>query len=219
MSVARNLDQYYEILELPSTASHSDVQKAYIKAKKTYSADNPALYSLFSKDEARELLRLVEEAYCALTGGIRNEVPELKSVKPAQISSYREEIIETNSEYVIKKREPIYNLPDGTGRTLLGTYPLDAAFEAEIAACAQFDGEFLKKVRTYKCVSIEALADWMRVSKSHLNAIEGFDMKSLPAAVFVRGFLVQISRALGLNEKKVTESYLTELKKRSGAKA
>src|SRR5690349_7758654 len=57
---------YYEILEVQQDAAQHEIHKAYQKAKTTYSQDNPALYSMFSQEEARELLRMIEEAYSVL---------------------------------------------------------------------------------------------------------------------------------------------------------
>jgi len=57
---------YYEVLEVPEDAPSHEVHKAYTRAKATYSSENPALYSMFSPEEARELLRLIEEAYTVL---------------------------------------------------------------------------------------------------------------------------------------------------------
>src|SRR5262249_52505125 len=57
---------YYEVLEVAPDAPQHEVHKAYQRAKSTYSQENPALYSMFSADEARELLKLIEEAFAVL---------------------------------------------------------------------------------------------------------------------------------------------------------
>jgi cytoskeletal protein RodZ len=44
------------------------------------------------------------------------------------------------------------------------------------------------------------------------------DWKNLPAPVFVRGFVAQTARILGLDEAKVATSYMKLLKVASGAK-
>ena len=62
----REQTNYYEILEIAPDAMATEIHKAYQRARQTYSADNPALYSMFSPDEARELLRLIDEAYNVL---------------------------------------------------------------------------------------------------------------------------------------------------------
>jgi curved DNA-binding protein CbpA len=57
---------YYEVLEVSPQAPQNEIRRAYDRAKATYSQDNEALYSVFSKEEARELLKLIEEAYTVL---------------------------------------------------------------------------------------------------------------------------------------------------------
>ena len=57
---------YYEILEVAIDAPPHEIHRAYQRAKTTYSSENPALYSMSSPEEARELLRLIEEAYTVL---------------------------------------------------------------------------------------------------------------------------------------------------------
>src|SRR3712207_1159463 len=61
-----NRYNYYEILELSSNAAQHEVTTAYERARATYSGDNPAIYTIFSENEARELLTLIEEAYAVL---------------------------------------------------------------------------------------------------------------------------------------------------------
>ena len=57
---------YYEILDIEPSASIADVERAYKKAKETYSPDSPALYSVFTPHEAKELARLIEDAHTVL---------------------------------------------------------------------------------------------------------------------------------------------------------
>ncbi len=58
---------YYEILEVRPDAPQGEIYRAYQRAKATYSVDNPALYSMFSQEEARELVKMIEEAYSVLS--------------------------------------------------------------------------------------------------------------------------------------------------------
>lgn len=57
---------FYEILELNTNAAQHEITTAYDRAKTTYSGDNPAIYTIFSDHEARELLSMIEEAYSIL---------------------------------------------------------------------------------------------------------------------------------------------------------
>lgn len=290
---------YYEVLEVQHDAPQHEIHRAYQRAKATYSQDNPALYSMFSREEARDLMKLVEEAYAVLgnhglrrnydetvlKAGLRSMAPPI-SRAPAQEPVYqnqaehealpdfvvpdpsipgsfdstpdystaapvissapkphaapvlaavpsapqqpafsqppppvmdplhtsatgiRESILVTNSEFTVRRRETSSPLPSDTGKCPLGTYKIDLAMEQEIATQTEFDGLFIQKVRLYKQVSLEKLSVSSRIGKTYLIALESNDFKNLPATVFLRGFLVQVAKQLGLDEAKVVASYM-----------
>jgi curved DNA-binding protein CbpA len=247
---------YYEILEVSHDAPPHEIHKAYQRARATYSADNPALYSMFSPEEARELLRLIEEAYSvlgnnllrrnyddALRGGTAptpgsGAQPVTSTHMPGTSPAHMPAPAPTPSASTIASQHqslPDFNSPDsahaspgvpkrpaqeplapGMGRTSLSTYKIDETFESEIKANADFDGNFLQKVRLYRNISIDRLSDSTRISRPYLMAVETNDYKALPAAVFVRGFVVQIARALSLDENKVASSYIKLFKAGGG---
>lgn len=57
---------YYEILELPTSATRLQVREAYIRLKSMYSANSQVLYSLISEDDARRSIESIDEAYRVL---------------------------------------------------------------------------------------------------------------------------------------------------------
>src|ERR1035441_6535333 len=69
---------FYEILEVSPGANQEDVYRAFHKAKATYSPNSPAMYSIFSKEEASELIKLIEEAYSVLSDPSRRREYDLK---------------------------------------------------------------------------------------------------------------------------------------------
>ncbi len=317
---AKENTNYYEVLEVAYDAPQHEVHKAYTRAKATYAQDNPALYSMFTRDEARDLLKLIEEAYAVLGNhGLRRnyddslmkagaarkaslvsvprpvpsmqeaqadhnalpdfmvpdpsipgsfgeepppgfadysspQIHQVASPQPAQFAQAqpaqfaqaqpaqfaeaqmqptksnahlmdpihaaatgkRESILVTNADFTVRTRESdIPLMPPDTGKCPLGTYKLDSAMETEISGREEFDGPFLQKVRLYKQVSLEKLSVSSRIGKTYLIALESNDFKNLPAPVFLRGFLVQMGKQLGLPEAKVVSSYMS-LAKASG---
>ncbi|NJL25091.1 MAG: DnaJ domain-containing protein [Calothrix sp. SM1_5_4] len=75
---------YYELLEVSPTAGSSEIYAAYQRARNTYSANSPALYSMFTPQEAQELMALIEEAYQTLSHQARRREYDIKLglVKP-----------------------------------------------------------------------------------------------------------------------------------------
>lgn len=252
---------YYEILEIALDAPQHEIHRAYQRARATYSQDNPALYSMFSQEESKELLRLIEEAYSVLSNQLLRRtydetllkkisslpptsqasqassgaeptfsVPSMPPMPPPQsiqdevtaievhqsLPDFEMPVAQPERPRQVVKAEPKPPLPPGMGRTALSTYKIDDAVESEIGAASEFDGSFLQRVRIYKNISLDSMSDATRISKAYLMSLETNEYKSLPAAVFTRGFVVQVARFLGLDETKTTASYMKRFKAGGG---
>ena len=57
--MALNWDEHnlYELLEVSGEASATEIHNAFRRAKATYGNDNPALYGMFTRDEAIQLIK------------------------------------------------------------------------------------------------------------------------------------------------------------------
>jgi hypothetical protein len=71
--MSSDLKNYYEVLEIHSTARSEEVYHSYLRAKSAYSSDSLALYSLMSQEECRNVLELVEEAYSILSDPMKRK--------------------------------------------------------------------------------------------------------------------------------------------------
>ena len=60
------------------------------------------------------------------------------------------------------------------------------------------------------------MSEITKISAFYIHALESMDAASLPAVVFVRGYISQISKVLGLPEKIVCDSYMKLFKKTGG---
>lgn len=195
---------YYDILELHSNVPQQDVSKAYERAKTTYSGDNPAIYTIFSQQEARELLVLIEEAYMVL--GNKN----LRAIYDQRLLSGRFQTNELSYDSILSASKQLYPEPPQEDKKVV--YAKDEAFEKEIAAQETWNGDFLRKVREYKNISSAKMCQITKINPYYLAALESMDSKKLPATVFIRGYIIQIAKVLGVDEKKVADSYMKFLK-------
>jgi curved DNA-binding protein CbpA len=93
-------------------------------------------------------------------------------------------------------------------------YKKDHSLEQEIENALEFTGEFLKKIREYKNVTIERMSDLTRISKTYIRQIELDDYSKLPAFAYVRGFVYQYAKSLKLNPDLVAKSYLKNLQEK-----
>ena len=89
----------------------------------------------------------------------------------------------------------------------------DPMFEQEIENCNEYTGEFLAKIREYKGVTVERMADMTKISKTYIKHIEADDFENLPAVVYTRGFVYQYAKCLKLNPDIVATSYLHHIKR------
>lgn len=203
---------YYDILELSPQCSQNDITDAYKKAKATYSGQNPALYTIFSEQEAREYLRLVEESYSVLGNRSLRALYDEKLVKGIRETS---SVAYDNllQESRINKN---YQLPKI--QRFKPEFEMNAELESEIKAQSAWTGSYLKKVREYKKVSLEQLSEVTKITPFYLNALEAMQIENLPASVFVRGYVIQVCRVLSLDEKKVADSYMRTFKETSTEK-
>jgi curved DNA-binding protein CbpA len=77
-----------------------------------------------------------------------------------------------------------------------------------IARETEWKGAFLKRVREQRRISLEELAEFTKINKNYLSAIEDEQFGRLPASVFVRGFIGQIARALKIPPEKVVPAFM-----------
>lgn len=203
-----NKHNYYEILEVPQNATQHDITVAYEKAKRTYSSQNPALNTIFSNEEAQLLRNMIDEAFNVLGNQTYRNIYE----KRRQSKHFSE------SELTIEaiKSASLELFPEFQKRTdeKQNDYVVDAAFEKELAAKKDWTGEDLRKVREYKKISIELMHEKTKINPWYLTAIEKFDVVNLPAAVFVRGYVIQMARMMNLKDLVVADSYMKIYRKK-----
>lgn len=206
-------NNYYEILEIQPDASPAQIEQAYLRAKNAYSGDSVALYSLMTRDDCNRYLDQIEEAYSILgfpekrreydrVRGFNQPVQSVQetSSKPLQYEDFSTNLNEAKVSKI-----------SAANRFGLDYEP-NQEMEDKIRDCTIFTGPFLREIREYKNVSLDRMADMTRVSKSHIRAIEAEDTTSLPADVYVRGYVYQYAKVLKLNADAVAASFLLRFK-------
>lgn len=201
---------YYEILELNCNAAQHEVTTAYQRIKATYSGDNPAIYTIFTEKEAREFLVLIEEAYSVLGN------KTLRGIYDQRLLGGR--AADLSFESLINESKQMGLLKDKKENNKKPNYSVNEEFEKEIKSNQNWDGEFLKRVREYKNYSIETMSEITKIRSYYITAIEAMDNSNLPAQVFIRGYVIQIAKELGLDDKKVADSYMKILKEKMDGK-
>lgn len=95
---------------------------------------------------------------------------------------------------------------------LVKPYNQDPAMEEVIGRELSFRGEFFRKVREYKSISVEELSEFTKISRAYINCIESEEFENLPAPAYLRGFITQIAKALKLPHEKAASAYMDHYK-------
>lgn len=95
---------------------------------------------------------------------------------------------------------------------LVKSYEKNQTLEEEIEREEAFHGAFLRKVREYRGISVEELSEFTKISRTYINCIESEEFESLPAPAYLRGFVVQIAKALKLPHDKAATAYMVVYK-------
>ncbi len=88
----------------------------------------------------------------------------------------------------------------------------------DIPSDAEFNGELLRQVREARGMTLQQVADRTRISRGHLENVEADRYAALPAAVYLRGILMNLARELGLDPLRVSKSYLALASEKTGKK-
>jgi len=85
---------------------------------------------------------------------------------------------------------------------------IELNIQKEVSNETEFKGSFLRKIREARKISIEEIADFTKIKRSYVRAIEDEDFDQLPAAVYVRGFVIQLSKMLRIPHDKASNSFM-----------
>ncbi len=194
---------YYEILELDSTAAHSEITMAFDRAKATYSGDNPAIYTVFSEEEARELLKLIEEAYSVLGN------KTLRALYDQKLFGSNASLDDLSYESLLAASR-LQSLDNHVGNATIPLQNQEKVLDL-IKATKEWSGAKLKEMRELKGLTLDRLHQITKINPYYIHAIEEMNTQNLPAKVFIRGYVLQISKTLGLEGGSVANSYLSLL--------
>lgn len=189
---------YYELLDVTPDADAEVIAKAYATATRTFSGDSLATYSLFDSAEREALLARLEEAYRVLSDR------ELRA-------GYDEDVLGIRRRD--RGKEPTV---DGspTPRPPIAR----PAFTLEDVASDAITGPLLRARREAIGVPLQEIARTTRISIAYLQFIEEDHERGLPHETYLRGFLAQYAKAVGLSPDIVADGYLRHLKALRSAK-
>lgn len=194
-------DTHYAALGVDPRASREQVEKAYRFCLEMYGEGALATYSLLAAEDVRAARARIAEAYEVLADpGRRREYDlGLGLGSPAPLL-------------------PFPSTPPITVRTTLSSVNAIRPVEETALPLTPppslpdlVTGADLKKLREARGVSLRGIALVTKIGVRFLEYIEQDRLALLPAPVYLRGFLMEYGKALGLDPQRTAESYMARL--------
>jgi flagellar biosynthesis protein FlhG len=195
---------YYEILETEPGVSDEEVRRAYRAIKDIYASGSLVIAGLYEEHELGELHARVNAAHDTLFAPDRRRLYDL-ALPEADLAR----AVRAAANAGRRTPAPMGGAPEERIETS----------EMVIDPDAEVTGELLRKVRQTRGIELGDISQRTKISERYLRAIEDERFSDMPAAVYVRGYVMEYARALRMDAHRVTESYLARYRKGTAAPA
>ncbi|MEE9292065.1 MAG: helix-turn-helix domain-containing protein [Acidobacteriota bacterium] len=220
---------HYRVLEVAPKATPKEVQSAYQLLKKTFDPETTHLSPVLEAQGLREMLARIEAAYRTLIflesratydqqmriSGLVQQAdmpePDGREATPSPAPPAVPEENVTASATEEAASDSADSVPGGDAAAApANPSPRDATEPIEPAPARPVPstGAQLRDVRKGLGLTLDAIAEETKVRPAHLDSIEREQFGDLPAPVFVRGFLREYSRCMGLPADEVIRRYM-----------
>lgn len=179
----------YDILLTHPAAGDEELRKAYKRQREIFQPQSLPLCSLMS-DAALEVERArIEEAHDTLLDPVKRRAYDLSTFPERQLEQSPPS---ANDDEALDAERAL----------------LREELAHEIGPNTPFGGSLLRKVRESQGIELEDISRHTKISVVLLRAIEDEDFSSLPASVYLRGFVQEVAKVLKLDPTQVARTYL-----------
>jgi len=202
---------FYELLEVAFDASPFEVHQAYKEMVQLYHNDSLASYSFFSKEEREEILAKLDEAYSTLMDEKRRSLYDQSLIELGildKATQYQRDRTKVSLMHDVKR--PAANTALRIRDRLKPIASSNPVIQ-EILANDVLSGKDLKKIRDELGVSLEQIAEMVKVRIVYLHAIEDDQFEKTPSRIFLKGFLRAYAQCMGLDADIVASRYLKRI--------
>lgn len=132
---------------------------------------------------------------------------------PSASSSLSEDQVEEGRADNVSIPPPDGDAPASVGAELGNDSNVRDSSESlfEITQDTDVTGVLIQSIREARGLSIHEVADTTRIQKGYIRAIEEMRIEELPPRVYLRGYLTQIARMLGVNRDNLAKGYLRHM--------
>jgi flagellar biosynthesis protein FlhG len=188
---------HYATLGIGRSSNDEEVRRAYKRQRDIYATGGLPTSSLLDENDHAAAQARIDEAHDTLLDPVRRRAYDL--------STFPEDDVPTESQTVPR--------PALAAEQLL----LQSELAREIGPDTEFNGPLLRKVRESQGIELSEISSRTKISKSHLVAIEEETYRTLPALVYVRGFLAELAKYLRLDPAQVQRTYLRRMREKSAS--
>jgi flagellar biosynthesis protein FlhG len=198
-------DSHYELLEVPPTASFEDIRRANRRIRDIYGAESVAISGLYDPASLEAVHRRLDLAYTTLMDAAKRKEYDME-LFPDGVPMPVSPLPHTD----VPAPRPAAKVDEPGALAVRPPMP-------EISPATEFSGALLRQIREAIGVELREIAERSKIGMAYLSALEGEVFEKLPAAVYVRGFLAEYARALGLDGERVKQTYLARFSVARGA--
>jgi flagellar biosynthesis protein FlhG len=217
---------HYQLLGLSPAATPEQIDRAYRYAMEMYSEGSLATYSLLDPQEVRATRLRIEQAYGVLREPVRRRrYDAILGFGPPEDGVGASEPEPVIPESPSGPRSPVAPLaalvPPAAGvpRAVFGSGPVPGHLPPPLRVAprplAEVSGSSLRELRQEMGLALSDIAASSKIGVRFLEYIEDERYDRLPATVYLRGFLKEYARALGLDPIPVAEAYLARVPQES----
>jgi flagellar biosynthesis protein FlhG len=186
-------DSHYDLLEVAPSASFEDIRRANRRIRDIYGAESIAIAGLYDPAGLEAVHRRLDLAYTTLMDAAKRKEYDAELFPDGVPMPVQALAIGPGSEAAHRDR------PEApAARPPMPTVDADT----------EYTGPFLRRMREAHGIELRELAERSKIGVAYLSALEADDFMKLPAPVYVRGFLGEYARMLGLDAERVKDSYL-----------
>ena len=172
----------YAVLGLEPRASAEQVERAYRFCLELYGEGALATYSLLEPEEAEQQRTRVREAYEILSDAARRSAYDA-------------------GQGFLPPDAPVLAFPTAAA----GPGPAEAELPEALS------GADLRRLREARGMSLRHIASVTKIGMRYLEYIEEDRFALLPAPVYLRGFLQEYARLVGIDQRRVADAYMSRI--------
>jgi hypothetical protein len=214
---------FYQVLDISYDASAADIQSAYEEAREIYSREALVSVSILSDQDRRHVFERIAEAYQTLIAEESRRLYD-ESLGLARRAPSRGRPAAEITEPVRREEpiaEPAAEAPASAApaaEPASPERPREPSRERsrspiQLGLTDEASGEFLRRCREALGLDLATIAVETKIGSTMLEYIESERLDRLPAPVYLRNFTLQIARCLGLDEEKVSRTYLARVRR------